>query len=102
MKQIKRQKATSRKTRKLSLLVKQLGLIMVVVWLAIGLTVSFTKNAREKDYLEIIGTDLVGLATLLDTYIDTDKVHKIAEAGGECEAYYELQTQLTNAKNSDY
>lgn len=89
--------STKKKIRKLSILTKQMMLIGAVVWVSIGIIVSFVTNTRRNDMVSMAGKESKAIATLLSTYIDADQHSQIKENNGECDEYQLLQKQLNSA-----
>ena len=83
-----------RKTRKLSLVAKQMMLIGLVVWISIGIIIAIVTNTRKDDMIEIASEECLSVSTLLSAYVDPDAV---AQAGENEAIYDELKAQLAQS-----
>ncbi len=83
-----------RKTRKLSIIMKQLMSIGFVVWVAIAIVVTIVTISRREDMVEMAGAECVAVSSLLSSYIDASDVEM---AGTDDEIYMDLKKQLNQA-----
>ena len=91
-----------KKTRKLSIITKQMALTGAVVWMSICIIVAIITTTRRNEMAELAIDECVSVATLLADYIDINKLENVNATNGECEEYYELQTQLNNSMDNGH
>lgn len=90
------------KTRKQSIVFKQMMLTGAVVWLSICIIVGIITNTRRNDMVEMAIEECISVATLLANYIDIDQVTNINVTQGDCDEYLELQDQLNASMNNGH
>lgn len=83
-----------RKTRKLSMVMKQMILIGAVVWVAVAIVVAIVTTTRRSDMVELSGDECIAVSTLLSSYIDASEVEA---ASTNEQIYNKLQAQLNQA-----
>ena len=83
-----------RKTRKLSMVMKQMILIGAVVWIAVAIVVAIVTTTRRSDMVELSGDECIAVSTLLSSYIDASEVEA---ASTNEQIYNKLQAQLNQA-----
>lgn len=90
---------SKRKTRKLSLLTKQLFLISAVVWMAICIVVAVITIRRRNDMVKMAVDECNVVAHLVGEQIDVEQLETVLKEGDSCSAYGEIQ-DLLNESNS--
>ena len=93
---------TKRKTRKMSILMKQLISLSFVCWLAIALIVGIITTQRRNDMVNMAIEEATAVATLLGDYISIEDLKAINAASGKTDEYDALQKQLNDTMNNGH
>lgn len=91
-----------KKTRKMSIIAKQMILTSVVVWVSICIIVGIITVTRRNDMVEMAIEECISVSKLLAEDIDSDKLIQINSSEGDCIEYLELQNQLNEHMNNGH
>ena len=85
-----------RKTRKLSMALKQIITIGLAVWFSICIVVVFTIQARTSDYKNLAGKETLAISTLVANDIDVDSYVAAVENGPQSEEFNAIKSKFTS------